>query len=112
MDDNPKFGVATKQVYIRVICDLKELLSKERNTLLYLNYYSKSMHVGKHIVFCIVTMVIALPCLSQNEKTDSLNHILTGLKDSVKIDCLNTLSEAYRDIQTDIAFMGVGITSG
>lgn len=50
--------------------------------------------------FVIICSILAchLPALSQNNdqfKIDSLKKVLPSLKDSARVDCLNSLSEAY-----------------
>ncbi|MGZ5283696.1 MAG: tetratricopeptide repeat-containing sensor histidine kinase, partial [Bacteroidia bacterium] len=60
----------------------------------------------------ILFLLIPVLCQSQNHRIDSLAKLLTSLKDSSRIDCLNklsieyyinALSETYINVQTDTA---------
>ncbi|MGZ5304517.1 MAG: tetratricopeptide repeat-containing sensor histidine kinase, partial [Bacteroidia bacterium] len=60
----------------------------------------------------ILFLLIPVLCQSQNQRIDSLAKLLTSLKDSSRIDCLNklsieyyinALSETYINVQTDTA---------
>ena len=52
------------------------------------------MSQAKQILICI-TQVLCVACFAQTQTIDSLKNILPSLKDSVSVDCLNELSEAY-----------------
>ena len=56
----------------------------------------RSILLIPHLFICTI-------CLPQREKIDRLEKILPSLKDSARIDCLNELTEAYHEIQTDTA---------
>ena len=61
------------------------------------------MKTSQYIALLIFQFFICTVCFAQRERIDSLEKILPSLKDSARINCLNELSEAYKNIQTDTA---------
>jgi hypothetical protein len=53
------------------------------------------MSVTKQILILITQIFFCVVCFAQREKIDSLKKVLPTLKDSARINCLNTLSNAY-----------------
>ena len=50
-------------------------------------------------------MSVHIPGVAQREKLDSLMKILPGAKDSLRIQCLNSISEQYINIRYDTAYL-------
>lgn len=61
------------------------------------------MKILKYKAFFTVFIILSTICNAQRERIDSLKKVLPALKDSARIDCLNALSVAYANIQTDTA---------
>ena len=63
------------------------------------------MPVCRLILFFFIQIFFCATCFAQKERIASLTKALPALKDSARIDCLNELSEAYYETQTDTARM-------
>lgn len=59
----------------------------------------------KNILVLIQFLLVGNICFVQEEKNDSLLKALPALKDSARIDCLNSLSKAYTYNHKDNAKM-------
>jgi len=55
------------------------------------------------VLLFILQFFLCTVCIAQREYIDSLKNLLPILKDTNRVNCLNELSEAYQDIQTDSA---------
>jgi hypothetical protein len=53
------------------------------------------MNFSNYITLFIAHLLLTASCLGQNEKMDSLGKLLVTSKDSVRIDCINELSNQY-----------------
>ena len=60
------------------------------------------MLVAKKILIIVLQIFFCTIALAQREKIDSLKKVLPSLHDSVRIDCLNALVEAYLKINEPI----------
>ena len=61
------------------------------------------MKAAINITVFIAQILFCTICLAQREKIDSLRKILPALHDSDRIDCLNALCRAYKEIGEDYA---------
>ncbi len=61
------------------------------------------MRFARYIVFYIITFIVSLSCVAQQEKIDTLKKVLLVLNDSPRINCRNALSSAYSLYKTDSA---------
>src|SRR6187551_2774640 len=62
--------------------------------------------VRKTSIFCALIFITGhIPGIAQREKLDSLLKILPGTKDSLRVQCLNSISEQFLDVQYDTAYL-------
>ena len=66
----------------------------------------KMTMVCKTSIFCgLCFMLIHIPGIAQREKLDSLIKILPDTKDSLRVQCLNSICEQYLDVRYDTAYL-------
>ena len=66
----------------------------------------KMTMVCKTSIFCALCFVsVHIPCIAQREKLDSLMKILPDTKDSLRVQCLNSISEQYLNVHYDTAYL-------
>src|SRR5947207_7000878 len=55
------------------------------------------------ILILVIQLLFCAVCSAQRGKIDSLNRILSSLRDSSRVDCLNMLGSIYTDSYIDTA---------
>src|SRR4051812_47517474 len=59
----------------------------------------------KLVTILIIQIFACTVCFSQQEKIDSAKKVLSTAKDTQRINCLNTLSRNYRDLNSDTSLL-------
>src|SRR3954469_18008145 len=59
----------------------------------------------KNITLFIIQIFGFIVCFSQQEKIDSVKKVLSTAKDTQRINCLNTLSRNYRNLNSDTSLL-------